>query len=184
MGCARKFRERHEPPLPRKQKPKPKKTKQQKKYPEKKYQKRLSREYSLMKETTHTYFPREHEVDTWTIHAHNGLDEYCNCTGKLCDGKSMLCCMCDCPKYKRMIEEAKKEGRYIKEPGGYSILVKPSNEWGNNVSICVTQAFAQKMNFGNLNTVKMITEYLMTPPPRKRLDSWDFDDDTLEWNYA
>lgn len=189
MNCTRKFRERHEPPQQKRRRPKQEKKKQQK-YLDKKYQKRLCREYSLMKESTVTYFPREYEVDTWTIHTHNGLDEYGNCTGKLCDGKSMLCGMCLCPQYQRRIKEAKAEGRYNSECFGCITWIKdiPSNEWGNNVSTCVTQVFAQKYNFRNVNTVKLISEYLMTPPQRKRFNSWgsiyDDSDDELVWNYA
>jgi len=187
MSCARKFQEQYEP---RRRRTTHRLTqKKQPKYPPKKIRKhRLCREYSVAKESMITYFPKEDEVDTWVIHTHGGLDEYCNCTGKLCDGKSMLCAMSECPKYLQRIKEAKAEGRYHSECHGCvtSIGDTPSKEWGGNVSTCVTQAFAQKLNFRSDNTVKLIASFLMTPPKRKRFSSWDsmYDDSDDEWNYA
>lgn len=189
MNCNRKIQQDFERSKIKKRQCKLEKKKKQPKYVKKIYKKRLSREYSIMKETMDTYFPREYEVDTLTIHTHNGLDEYGNCTGKLCDGKSMLCGMCLCPQYQRRIKEAKAEGRYNTECFGCITWIKdtPSNEWGNNVTTCMVQTFAQKFNYNNMNTVKLITEYLMTSPQRKRINSWyssDEDDDELVWNYA
>ena len=191
MACNRNFYEYYEDKKSRKKREKnntQQKRKKQQKYVEKRYKKRISREYALMKETTDTYFPREYEVETWTIRSHNGLDEYGNCTGKLCDGKSMLCSMCECPQYQRIIKEAKAEGRYSVECFGCMTCIKdsPTKNWGNNVTTCLVQVFSKKMNYQDANTVKLIIEYLMTPPQRKIFNSWysDEDEDGLVWNYA
>lgn len=173
MNYTRKYRELQDPR--RKNQAYNKQKTFVKKYPRKNTQKRLCREYTITSENTETYFSKEYSDHTCYIRNHNGLDEYGNCTGKRCDGKSMVCYRTECPTYKKIWIEANVEGRIKKCDGClWTITDTPKKEWGTNVGTCVNQIFAKK-NVEEKGIVRMITEFLMTSPKKEKDTGWDFD---------